>query len=73
MTYKPDSNRSSAIAAALILLVVGVAFYFLPPLVLWLSEFSPYLAVAVGSLIVLGFFLIFYVRSRYQARRDAQR
>jgi hypothetical protein len=63
-----SNNRSSAIAAAIIILVVGVALYLLPQLVLWIGDYSPTLAVVVGTLCVLAFFLIFWVRSRFQKR-----
>lgn len=63
-----NSNRSSAIAAAIILAVAGIAFYIMPKIVLWIGNFSPVLAVIVGTLFVFGFFLVFWVRSRYQKR-----
>ncbi len=63
-----DSNRSSAIAAAVILLTAGIAFYVMPKIVLFIGGYSPVLAVLVGALFVLGFFLVFWIRSRYQKR-----
>lgn len=60
---------SSAIAAGVILLGVGVAFYWLPPIMLWLGAISPYLAAAVGVAFVMAFFAIFWLRGRYQRRR----
>lgn len=63
-----NNNRSSAIAAAIILAVAGIAFYIMPKIVLWIGNFSPVLAVIVGTLFVVGFFLVFWVRSRYQKR-----
>ncbi|MBO3762048.1 hypothetical protein J5J10_20625 [Ciceribacter sp. L1K23] len=68
MNETSNNNRSSAIAAAIIILVVGVVFYFLPSLVLWIGDYSPALAVAVGALGVMAFFMIFWVRSRFQKR-----
>lgn len=68
MTEK-SKQRSPAIAAAIILLAVGVAFYFLPPLMLWLGTISPYLAAGVGVAFVLAFFAIFWLRGRYQRGR----
>ncbi|MBP1859162.1 putative RDD family membrane protein YckC [Rhizobium herbae] len=62
-------ERSPAIAAAVILLVVGVGFFILPKIMLWLGDFSPWLAAAFGALFVLGFFLIFWLRAHYQRRR----
>lgn len=63
-----NSNRSSAIAAAIILAIAAIMFLVLPKIVLWIGDFSPVLAVIVGSLFVLGFFLLFWIRSRYQKR-----
>ena len=61
----PES-RSQATAAALILLGAGLVIYFMPTLVLWIGNFSPVLAVIVGCCLVLCFFLIFWLRARYQ-------
>ncbi len=68
MSEKPNTDRSSAIAAAVIILVVGVALYAMPPIVLWIGTYSPVLAAIFGSLVVLSFFLIFWLRARYQRR-----
>lgn len=69
MTDPQNKQRSPAIAAAIILLVVGLGFYVLPPIMLWLGNFSPWLAGAFGTMFVLAFFLIFWLRARYQRRR----
>lgn len=62
------SNRSSAIAAALILLGATVALMVMPNVVLWIGDYSPVLAAAVGGLVILSFFLVFWLRARYQRR-----
>ncbi|RWX79145.1 hypothetical protein EPK99_11305 [Neorhizobium lilium] len=62
--------KSQAIAAAAILLVAGLVIYFLPALVLWIAQFSPTLAVVVGAALLLGFFAIFWLRARYQRRKE---
>lgn len=64
MTENRNETRNNAIAAAIILLVVGVAFYFMPTIVLGLGKISPLLGAAAGAAIVLGFFIIFWLRSR---------
>ncbi len=69
MTDPVRKERSPAIAAAIILIVVAVGFFFLPPMMLWLGDFSPWLAAVFGTLFVLGFFIIFWLRARYQRRR----
>jgi len=68
----PGNNaRSSYIAAALIILGVGVVFFLMPGIMLWLGQFSPWLAAVFGTLAVLAFFLLFWLRGRYQRNRDA--
>ena len=62
--------KSQAIAAALILGGAMVVIYFMPSLVLWIGDFSPVLAVIVGTLLILCFFWIFWLRARYQRWRD---
>ncbi|HBF31759.1 hypothetical protein [Rhizobium sp.] len=62
------SDRNAIKAAAVIVLGFGLAMAFLPKLVLWIGDFSPLLAAVVGSLILLSFFVIFWLRARYQRR-----
>ena len=63
-------SRSAAFAALLILLGTGVVFYFLPRIMVALGDVSPWLAGAFGALLVLGFFLLFWLRARYQRNRE---
>ena len=63
-----DSNRASILAAFVILFGAGAIFYFLPTIVLSIGAFSPTLAVLIGALAILGFFAVFWIRSRYQKR-----
>lgn len=69
MTVPEKKDRSPAIAAAIILVVVGFGFFILPTIMLWLGDISPWLAAVVGALFVLGFFLIFWLRARHQRQR----
>lgn len=69
MTDRKTDSRSSAIAAAIILLVAGTILYLMPNMILWLGDFSPWLATAFGICVILCFFLIFWLRARYQRRR----
>ena len=62
-------NRSSAIAAAVILIVTGLAFFFLPDVMISLGNVSPWLAAGLATALVLGFFLLFWLRARHQRRR----
>lgn len=68
MSETDNKKSSPAIAAAIILVCAGLLLYFMPKLVLWVSEYSPTLAVGVGTLIVCGFFILFWIRSRFQKR-----
>ncbi len=62
--------KSPALAALLILLGTGVAFYFLPRIMIALGDVSPWLAGIFGTLLVLGFFLLFWLRARYQRNHE---
>lgn len=57
------------IAAAVILLVAGIVLYLMPVIVMSLAEISPWLATAVGICIIMTFFLVFWLRARYQRRQ----
>ena len=70
MSEDGKGKSSAAIAALLILLGTGVAFYFLPRVMIALGDVSPWLAGAFGALLVLGFFLLFWLRARYQRKRE---
>lgn len=61
--------KSQAIAAAVILVAVGLVIYFLPTIVLGIGRFSPALGFVVGAILLLGFFAIFWLRARYQRRK----
>jgi hypothetical protein len=65
----PES-RSQAIAAGIILLCAGLVIYFMPTIVLWIGNYSPALATVVGACLILTFFVIFWLRARYQRKRD---
>ena len=66
MTQNGNQTRDNAVAAAIILLLVGAALFFMPQIVLWIGNYSPLLGAAAGAVIVLAFFLIFWLRSRYK-------
>ncbi|MFB2550276.1 hypothetical protein [Ensifer soli] len=71
MSDTPSPPRSPAFAAAVILLMFGLAFFFLPSLVLSVAEVSPFLGAAAGAACVLAFFAVFWLRARYQRRRGS--
>ena len=64
-----NKGKSAAFAALVILLGAGVVFYFLPRVMIALGDVSPWLAGAFGALLVLSFFLLFWLRARYQRSR----
>lgn len=68
MTDGPNDTRNNAIAAAIILLVAGAALYFLPTIVLGIGATSPILGFGAGAVIILGFFVIFWLRARYKRK-----
>ncbi|MEP3197880.1 MAG: hypothetical protein ABJO57_08430 [Lentilitoribacter sp.] len=69
---KKSETKSAAIAAAGIMLFVASSYFFMPPLLRWLSDISVWLAYIVVALFVLAFFGIFWVRSKFQKKRDQQ-
>jgi cell division protein FtsW (lipid II flippase) len=70
MSETPDrKTKSAALAALFILLGTGVVFYFVPRIMIALGDVSPWLAGGFGAVLVLGFFLLFWLRARYQRSR----
>lgn len=70
MSGEPErKGKSPALAALIILVGTGVVFYFLPRVMIALGDVSPWLAGVFGTLMVLGFFLLFWLRARYQRKR----
>lgn len=62
-------NRSSAIAAAILLAVFGVGAFYLPTIMLAVGNLSPIAAGIFGAMFVAAFFLVFWLRGRSQKRR----
>ena len=63
-------NRSSAIAAAVLLAVFGFGAYFLPTIMIAVGNLSTVAAGAIAVLFVAAFFLVFWLRARSQKKRD---
>lgn len=59
-----SEQQRNAIAAAVIILVFGVGFYFMPAIMQALGSVSVCVAFAFAALFVLAFFGIFWIRSR---------
>ncbi|TPW30686.1 hypothetical protein [Pararhizobium mangrovi] len=62
-------DRSALIAAAIICFFAFGGWFVLPPIMQWLGTFSPWLALAVAIAYVGAFFVLFWLRARYQRRR----
>ena len=65
-----STPKSQAIAAAIILVGFGLLFFLMPNIKLWLGGFSPVVAGIFGTLCVLAFFLVFWLRARQQSKND---
>ncbi|AJY46041.1 hypothetical protein [Martelella endophytica] len=65
-----SSNRSAAIAAAIILLCLLAGGYYLPEAVNYVAQFSRWLALAIGVAFVLAVFVVLWLRARYQRRHE---
>ncbi|MDO6965400.1 hypothetical protein [Rhizobium alvei] len=61
-----NQTRNNAIAAAIILAVACAGLYFMPSIVLSLGKISPILGFAAGAAIILAFFGVFWLRSRFR-------
>ena len=70
MSEPTTSNRSAAVAAAVILLGTGLVFYFMPAMMMALSEISPWLSYALAIAFVLAFFAVFWLRGKRQHRDE---
>jgi Na+/proline symporter len=58
-------DKSSAIAAAVILIGFAALFLVMPKIVLTLGAISPWLGGLAAVLFVLSFFGVFWLRARY--------
>jgi hypothetical protein len=70
MTGADPKGRSSIFAAAVIFVGVALLFFVMPNIMLWLADYSPWLAAGFGAVAVLSFFLLFWLRARYQRDKD---
>jgi hypothetical protein len=66
MTENKQETRNTLIAAALIFVIGGAALYFMPKIVLAIGAYSPALGFAAGIAIILFFFIVFWLRSKYK-------
>jgi len=62
-------TRNAAIAAAVILLVFGLAAYFLPAIMLAAGKVSTVLAAIVAVVFMVGLFVVLWLRGRSQRKK----
>lgn len=68
MSQPETSNISAAIAAAIILGGTGLIFYYMPAMMMALSQTSPWLSYGLAITFVLAFFAVFWLRGKRQNR-----
>ncbi|WP_095199374.1 hypothetical protein [Mesorhizobium carmichaelinearum] len=65
-------TRNAAIAALWIMLLFGIAAFYLPTVMLALGSLSTVLAGIFGIVFVLAFFLVFWLRARTQRKNQGK-
>ncbi|AZO73978.1 MULTISPECIES: hypothetical protein [unclassified Mesorhizobium] len=62
-------TRNAAIAAAWILLLFGLAAYFLPTIMLAVGKVSTILAAIIAAIFMVGLFVVLWLRGRSQRKK----
>ncbi|MBZ9660203.1 hypothetical protein LB523_14205 [Mesorhizobium sp. ESP-6-4] len=62
-------TRNAATAAAVILLVFGLAAYFLPAIMLAAGKVSTVLAAVIAVIFMVGLFVVLWLRGRSQRKK----
>ncbi|MDX8438613.1 hypothetical protein [Mesorhizobium australafricanum] len=62
-------TRNAAIAAAVILLLFGIAAYFLPSIMLAAGKISTVLAAIIAVIFMVGLFVVLWLRGRSQRKK----
>lgn len=62
-------TKNAAIAAAVILLLFGLAAYFLPAIMLAAGKVSTVLAAAIAAIFMVGLFVVMWLRGRSQRKK----
>lgn len=63
-------TRNAAIGALLVLLLFGIAAYYLPTVMLAIGKVSTVLAGAVAAVFMVAIFVVFWLRGRSQNKKD---
>jgi hypothetical protein len=64
-----SETRNALVGAAIFLAVFGVLGFFMPGILISIAGYSPWLAGLVAVVFIGAFFLVFWLRGRYQERR----
>lgn len=64
-----NETRRTLIAAAIIFAGLALFAWMLPTIMLAAADLSIWAAAAVGAIFLVGIFLLFWLRGRYQHRR----
>ncbi|TPI47009.1 hypothetical protein FJW05_12780 [Mesorhizobium sp. B2-9-1] len=62
-------TRNAATAAAVILLLFGLAAYFLPVIMLAAGKVSMVLAAVIAVIFMVGLFVVLWLRGRSQRKK----
>ncbi|RRI07871.1 hypothetical protein EH240_01130 [Mesorhizobium tamadayense] len=62
-------TRNAAIAAAWILLLFGLAAYFLPTIMLAAGKISTVLAAIIAAIFMVALFVVLWLRGRSQRKK----
>ncbi|MBZ9762275.1 hypothetical protein LB553_15515 [Mesorhizobium sp. CA8] len=62
-------TKNAAIAAAVILLLFGLATYFLPAIMLAAGKVSTVLAAVIAVVFMVGLFVVLWLRGRSQRKK----
>ncbi|MDR0253094.1 MAG: hypothetical protein LBI75_07910 [Brucellaceae bacterium] len=69
---KKNETLNSAIAAALIMVVFGALFYFMPIIMLAVGPYSHVLAALIAIVFVMAFFVVFWLRAKAQRKHHKE-
>lgn len=62
-------TKNAAISAAVILLLFGLAAYFLPAIMLAAGKVSTVLAAVIAAVFMVGLFVVLWLRGRSQRKK----
>ena len=63
-------TRNAAIGALWVLLLFGIAAYYLPTVMLAVGNVSTILAAVIAAVFMVAIFVVFWLRGRSQRKKD---